>query len=123
MDASREQPEEEALLVEAEKPGHSESQPTRVGLQSLITVEHVLERVVGRITDVRLGIDDEPRFSYRRQDVPGVEVGAQQHLTFGGGGQGAEQFDAFPSEARVEIPASGRDLLRELVGPLLAHVL
>jgi hypothetical protein len=43
-----------------------------VAVQALVAVEDVLERVVGRVADVGLGIDDEPGFALGGQYVAGV---------------------------------------------------
>jgi hypothetical protein len=50
----------------------------------------VLQRVVARIADVRLWIDDQPRLAPSRQDVLRVEVGGQQDLPIGAPRQQAE---------------------------------
>ena len=50
----------------------------RVGRQARRVVEQVLQRVVVRVADVRLGVDDQPRLALGGEDVAGVQVGGEQ---------------------------------------------
>jgi hypothetical protein len=50
------------------------------GQHALAAVEEVLSRIVGAIADEGLGVDHEPGFSLRLQDVPRVQIGRQQDV-------------------------------------------
>ena len=63
LHAPSEQPLGHALAVELEQVGQPAGQTERVAGQALVAVEQVLKHVVGRVTHVRLGIDDEPRLT------------------------------------------------------------
>ena len=52
--------------------------------QALIAVEHVLDGVEGRVADERLGVDHQPWLALGGEDVPGVQIGAQQDPLIGG---------------------------------------
>ena len=90
--------EEQALGLESEQVGHAPGEGAGVCVQALVAVEEVLKRVVGRVADVRLGIDHEPGFTLRGEHVLRVEVGAQQDVPVGSRRQRAKQCD--PSRAR-----------------------
>ena len=47
-----------------------------IGAQALVTVEKMLNRVVSGISDVRFGVDHEPRLPSRGEDIVSVEIGA-----------------------------------------------
>ena len=89
--------------------------------QPLITVQEMLENVVGGIADVGLRVDDEPRFACGRQDVLCVQVGAQQDALRGSSRQRAEQLDTSTSEADIKAHSPSCSLLFEFVGPRVAH--
>ena len=88
MDASGEQPREHAVSVEAREISHSSGQAVWVIVEAFVAVQQVLEHVVVGVTEVRFGVDHEPRFAFGGEHVAGVKVGAQQHVPIGGGGQG-----------------------------------
>jgi len=49
-------------------------------VQTDVTVEQVLESIIGGVADVGLGVDEQPRLPLGGKDVAGMQVGAQQHL-------------------------------------------
>jgi hypothetical protein len=78
----------------------------------------VLERVVGGVADVRLGVDDQPRLARRGQHVAGVQVGGQQDLAVRGGRELAEQREAGADQAGIQGGQGG--LVRAGGGGLVA---
>jgi len=70
----------------------------------------MLQPVVGRVADVGLGIDDQPGFPLRSEDVVGMQIGAQQNRTIRGRRQGSKECEAGSDEAWVESAGGGREL-------------
>src|SRR3954453_6480177 len=85
LSGTGEQPQRQAVSIKAEQMRHAISQSTRVRPQPAVAVEHVLYRIVGRVPYVRLRIDSQPGLPPRREDVLGVQVGAQHHGVRRGG--------------------------------------
>lgn len=83
LDAAGEQPVPHPVGVQAGQPGHAVSEASRVGGETAGKVEHVLDRVVGGVADVGLGVDGQPRLAGGGQHVLAVQVGAQQHCAPG----------------------------------------
>ena len=50
----------------------------RVGVQALVDVEHVLQSVVVRVTDVRFRVYHQPGLTLGREHVARVQVGREQ---------------------------------------------
>lgn len=90
LNTAGEQPQEQPLGVQAEQVSHLVGETSGICCQALVAVEHVLEHVVGGITGIRLGIDDQPWLPLSGQHVARVQVGAQHHVALGSGGQLAE---------------------------------
>jgi hypothetical protein len=67
-------------VIDAKQVGHAAHCAVRVSSQSLIAVEEKLRRIVGRVTNEWLWIDNEPRFPLRSKDVACVQIGSKQHL-------------------------------------------
>jgi hypothetical protein len=65
----------------------------------------VLERVIGRVSDVGLGIDDEPRLPFGGEHIAGVEVRGQQYFSFRGRRERPEEGDAFTPQTRIKTGA------------------
>jgi hypothetical protein len=86
--------------------------------QALVAAEYVLEHVVGGITGIPLGIDDQPRFPLSGQHVARVQVGTKHHVALGSGGQLAEQGDTGARQARVARHVTVRGFLLELSGSI-----
>jgi hypothetical protein len=103
LDTASEQPRREPFALEVEQVGHATYEPERITSQASRGIEHVLERIVRGVPDVRLGIDRQPWLARGTQHVAGVQVGAEQHFGRRGSWQGAEQLDAFPHETGVEL--------------------
>ena len=123
LDAAGEQPPPQPLGVQVQQGGHPVGQPARVGGQPALAVEQVLQHVVGRVADVRVGVDQQPRPAARGQHVARVQVDDQQQLRLGVPGQAAEQL---PCPARASPGSStlrpGRVAGLELVGPGVAQL-
>jgi hypothetical protein len=98
---SGEEPLLEALLVEVEERGHPLGEADGVR-EAIREVEHVLQRVIGRVANVGLRIDDQPGLAPGSQDVLWVQVGTQQRGVLGVARQTPEQLDAGPGESRVQ---------------------
>ena len=81
--AAGEQPPAQPHRVHLEQPGHPLRQEAGSVAQPLGTVEQVLDRVVGRVADVGLGVDDQPGLPLSGQDVARVQVGEQEHFPVG----------------------------------------
>src|SRR5215472_14855120 len=73
-----EQPLPDPAAVQPGQVRHPQGERGRVGGQPVLTVEHVLEHVVRGVADIWLGVDDQPRCSYRSENVVTVQVRAQQ---------------------------------------------
>lgn len=65
----------------------------------------MLQRVIGGVSDVGLGIDDEPRLPFGGEHVAGVEVCAQQYLSFCSRRERPEEADAFTRQTRIKTRA------------------
>jgi hypothetical protein len=120
--AAGEQPAAQPYWVYLEQPGHPVGQSGGVGVQPLGAVEQMLHRVVGRVTDVRLRVDDQPGLPLRGQHVASMQVGDQQHRQVGFGRQRAEQGHPGARQPRVDEVRVGGGLLLELGRPLVGHV-
>lgn len=90
-------------------------------MQPLLAGQQVLERIVGGVPDVGLRVDGQPRLPLGGQHVAGMEVGAQEQVSFIGCRQRAEQLDVVSGETAIEATSTGRDLRLELVRPGVAH--
>ncbi len=98
--------------------------PAVVGGQPAVAVEHVLQQVVGGVTDIGLGVDYQPRFPLRGENVVTVQVGGKQHLAVRGVRQFPEQRDPGPGQAWVDAVggSGGIVLLLEFLRPRRAHL-
>ena len=101
-----EQPGPDPIDVGPGQARHPRCEPGRVCAQPLLAVEHVLQHVIGRIADVGLRIDDQPRFALRGEDVVGMKVGTEQNMVPRGGRQFPEQRDPGPRQSGVD-PSAG----------------
>ena len=117
LHAAGEQPSPQPHRIQPAQAGHPPGQPGRVGVEPLLAVEQVLQRVVRRVTDVGLGVDDQPRLPLGGQHIARVQIGGQQHLPVGAGRHGPEQRDARPGQAWVDQPGAAVEPDGELVGP------
>jgi len=77
LNAAGEEPLAEPPGVEIEQVRHPLSEACGIDEEAVQMVEHVLERVVGRVADVRFRIDGQPGLSLGGQHVVRVEVGAE----------------------------------------------
>ena len=92
-----------------------------IGDQTIEAVEEMLQWVVRRVADIRLGVDQEPWLTARRQDVAGVQVGSEEHLRPGIRWKRPEEGETLALQARLQARVrSGR---LALVCPLVAHLL
>ena len=91
------------------------------GPQPLITVQQVLENVVGGIADVGLRIDDEPRFTCEppRRSLRGGRCTTGPLRRQFSAARGTA--DTFAREAGIKAHSPSRSLLFEFVGPRVAH--
>src|SRR5437773_160131 len=83
----------------------------------------MLKRVVRRVPDVGLRIDEEPRLPFRGEHILSVKVGAEQRLAVRRRRKAAEEAYAFPSQAGIQAALSSCEFHLELIRPLVAHSL
>ena len=67
-------------MIDAKQVRKGADRAVRVREQSRRTIEQVLRRVVGGISDEGLWVDDEPGLAFRPENVACVQVGSQQKL-------------------------------------------
>ena len=72
-----ERPQSDAFVIDAKQVRKAPDHSVRVRSQSRRTIEQVLGRVVGGISDERLWVDDEPRLAFRSKDVACMQIGSQ----------------------------------------------
>ena len=75
-------------MIDAKQVRKAPDHSVRVRSQSRRTIEQVLRRVVGGISDEGLWVDDEPWLAFRPEDVACVQIGSQHELC----GFGARQL-------------------------------
>ena len=68
-------PQSNALAIHAEQVRDAADRPARVRAQSRITIKQVLRRIVGRIPDEWLRVDDQPRLPLRPKHIACVQIG------------------------------------------------
>jgi len=90
-------------------------------VQALFAIQHVLQRVVGRIAVIGLGIDNQPRLALSSEDVLGMEIGAEHDFALGARREIPEQRDSVARQSRIHWVAPGWRFANELVAPLIAH--
>jgi len=83
-----ERPQPDAFVINTKQVREAPDRSVRVRSQSRTTIEQVLRRVVGGISDEGLWVDDEPGMAFRPEDVACVQVGSQHELC----GFGARQL-------------------------------
>ena len=121
LNTPSEEPEQQSAGVEFEQAREMPCQAGRIMDQSLSAVEKVLERVLGRVTDIGLRVDDERWLALGREHVASMEIGAQQHRAFFVSGKRSEGGGASASKTKIEIHLPRAELALELVSPGIAH--
>src|SRR6516162_9622547 len=81
-------PQLDAFVIDAEQARKASDRSVGVRPQSRRTIEQVLGRVVGRVSDEGLWVDDEPWLAFGPKDVACVQVCSQRELC----GFGARQL-------------------------------
>src|SRR5207302_9237331 len=81
----------------------------------------MLQRVVRRVTEIGLRIDQQPGSALRRQHVLGMQVGAEQRRTVRGRRESPEKGYSLASDTRIQPELPTVDLLFEFIRPLIAH--
>ena len=114
-----ERPQAKAFVVHAEEVRKAADGPVRIGAQPRIAVQQVLGRVVCRIADKRLRVDDEPRLAPRTKDVACVQIGRQQHVGRRTLRQFFEEAQTLADKARVGPVFR---LSQRLVAPVRGHL-
>ena len=72
-----------------------------VGPQRPSAVQQVLQYVVVRVADIRLGIDEQPWAALAGQHIAGMKVGEQQHLSRSGARQLTEERQTLAGQPAV----------------------
>ncbi len=67
-------------MIDAKQVRKAPDGSVRVRSQSRRTIEQVLRRIEGGLSDEGLWVDDEPGLAFRPEDVACVQVGCQQKL-------------------------------------------
>src|ERR1700742_4734199 len=67
-----ESPEVDTFVVQPGQVGESSHRFIRLRMQPLAAIQKVLGRVIGRISKKRLGINGQPRLTFRTDHIAGV---------------------------------------------------
>ena len=99
--------------------GHTLDHARGVVAKTGFAVHQVLDRIVRGIADEWLGINGQPRLPLRAQNIPGVQVGGQEHITRRGLSELLHDAKALVDESLIGPEVSlGDSLLRPEVDHL-----
>lgn len=93
-------PQPDAFVIDVQPVRKAANHSVPVGSQSRRTIEQVLRRVVGGISDEGFWVDDEPGLAFRPEDVACVQIGSQHNLC----GSGAWQLRKKGANLRGLVP-------------------
>ncbi len=82
-------------MVDAKQVRKAPDRSVRVRSQSCGTIEQVLRRVVGGISDEGFWVDGEPGLALRPEDVACVQIGSQHELSRFGARQVRKEAQTF----------------------------
>lgn len=109
-------PQSHALVIYLAQIGDAADRPIRVRAHSGITVEKVLRQIVGRVSDERFRIDDQPWFPLRLKNVTCVQVRRQQRLSSRCARQLFEEAKTFTDEPCV---GPSLEVRQSLLAPIM----